>query len=167
MNPPEKQPFDADDVCQVIVRLATSDAALVDDREMPAICLQHMVAVMLLDKAVSFRAAHDKLRMEDANVRRVRAAVQLVPDQQLETRLPRREATVTVVLADGTQLTEHVDAVRGTAENPMTRAEVVAKSRDLMSPILGRAHCEDLIDQVLALETVTNVQGLRPLLQRA
>jgi 2-methylcitrate dehydratase PrpD len=100
--------------------------------------------------------------MESPDVRSVRALVQLVPDQQLEARLPRREATVTVVLADGTQLTEHVDAVRGTAENPMPRAEVVAKCRDLMSPILGRAHCEDLIDQVLALETVTNVQGLRP-----
>jgi 2-methylcitrate dehydratase PrpD len=163
----KKRPFDAMDVRQVIVRVATSEGALVDNREMPDICLQHMVAVMLLDKTASFRAAHDKPRMESPEVRSIRAIVQLVPDQQLEARLPRREATVTVMLADGTQLTEHVDAVRGTAENPMPRAEVVAKCRDLMSPILGRAHCEDLIDQVLALETVTNVQGLRPLLQRA
>jgi 2-methylcitrate dehydratase PrpD len=163
----KKRPFEAKDVRQVIVRVATSEGALVDNREMPDICLQHMVAVMLLDKTASFRAAHDKPRMESPEVRSIRAIVQLVPDQQLEARLPRREATVTVMLADGTQLTEHVDAVRGTAENPMPRAEVVAKCRDLMSPILGRAHCEDLIDQVLALETVTNVQGLRPLLQRA
>src|SRR5262249_23669535 len=103
----KKQPFDVNDVRKVIVRVATSEAALGDNREMPDICLQHMVAVMLLDKTASFRAAHDKPRMESPDVRRVRATVQLVSDEQLEARLPRREATVTIVLADGSQLTEH------------------------------------------------------------
>ena len=42
-----------------------------------------------------------------------------------------------MTLTDGTRLTERVDAVRGTAENPMTREEVVAKCRDLMTPVLG------------------------------
>jgi 2-methylcitrate dehydratase PrpD len=163
----KKRPFDASQVKHVTVHVATSEGALVNNREMPDICMQHMVAVMLLDKTASFRAAHDKPRMENPEVRRVRSLVELVLDPQLEARLPRREATVIVQLTDGTQLTEHVDAVRGTAENPMPRAEVVAKCQDLMSPILGRAHCADLIDQVLALETVTDVRGLRPLLQRA
>ena len=35
------------------MRVATSEAALVNNREMPDICLQHMVAVMLLDKTAS------------------------------------------------------------------------------------------------------------------
>ena len=39
-----------------------------------------------------------------------------------------------MTLADGTKLTERVEAVRGTAENPMTREEVVAKARELMTP---------------------------------
>jgi 2-methylcitrate dehydratase PrpD len=126
-----------------------------------------MVAVMLLDKTASFRAAHDKPRMDNPDVRRMRATVQLVPDPQLETRLPRREATVTITLADNTQLTEHVDAVRGTAENPMPRAEVVTKCRDLMAPILGLTTCNSLIDRVLTLEKLDDVRSLRPLLQRA
>ena len=49
-----KRPFDADQVQQVVVRLATSAGAVVNNREMPDICLQHMIAVMLLDKTASF-----------------------------------------------------------------------------------------------------------------
>src|SRR5258708_2498539 len=40
-----KRPFEADQVQRVTVRLAPSVAAVVDDRDIPDICLQHMVAV--------------------------------------------------------------------------------------------------------------------------
>jgi len=42
-------------------------------------------------------------------------------------RLPAREATVDVVLTDGQRFSQHVSAVRGTAQNPMTRDEVVGE----------------------------------------
>ena len=69
-------------------------------------------------------------------------------------------------LADGTKLTERVEAVRGTAQNPMTRDEVVSKARDLMSPALGASKSAKLIQAILALETVNDIRELRPLLQR-
>jgi hypothetical protein len=40
----------------------------VNNREMPDICLQHVLAVMLLDKTVSFAAAHAKTHMQDSEV---------------------------------------------------------------------------------------------------
>jgi len=163
----KKHPFEADQVQSVIVRVATSEAALVNNREMPDICLQYMVAVMLLDKTATFRSSHDKARMQDPLVQRQRAKVQLIGDAELEHRLPRRETIVQATLSDGTRLTDHVDAVRGTAENPMSREEVVAKSRDLMSPVLGEAKSASLIAKVLNLESLKNVRELRPLLQRA
>jgi len=162
-----RQPFDADQVTQVTVRCATSEAALVDNREMPDICLQHIIAVMLVDKALSFKAAHDKARMEDPTIRRHRAKIQLVPDEELERRRPQRQAIVEVTLTNGTQLTQRVDAVRGTAENPMSRDEVVAKCRELMAPILGSERCTRLIEQILGIENVKDVRSLRPLLQRS
>jgi len=55
-----KRAFDADDVLQVVVRLAPTVGAVVDNRDIPDICLQHMIAVMLIDKTASFAAAHDK-----------------------------------------------------------------------------------------------------------
>jgi len=161
----KRQPFAADQVKQVVVRAATSAAYTVNNRDMPDICLQHLVAVMLIDKTVSFRAAHDKARMQDPAVLRERAKVQLVPDEELEKLIPVRVAIVEVTLTDGTRLTERVEHVRGTPENPMTRVEVVAKARELMAPVLGAATCSNLIERVLALDSVKDVRELRPLLQ--
>jgi 2-methylcitrate dehydratase PrpD len=149
------------------VRVATSAAYTVNNRDMPDICLQHLVAVMLLDKTVSFRAAHDKPRMQDASVLRERAKVQLVPDAELEKLIPVRVAVVELTLLDGTQLSERVEHVRGTPENPMTREEVVAKARELMAPVLGAQTCSKLIERVLALDTVKDIRELRPLLSHA
>jgi 2-methylcitrate dehydratase PrpD len=74
-------------------------------------------------------------------------------------------AIVEVTLNDGTKLTERVEHVRGTPENPMTRDEVVAKARELMTPVLGAATCSSLIERVLALDNVKDIRELRPLLQ--
>jgi 2-methylcitrate dehydratase PrpD len=161
----KKHPFDADQVRQVIVRIGTTPASVVNNREMPDICLQHMFAVMLLDKTATFKAAHDKARMKDPEILRQRAKVQLIGDAELERLLPRREAIVEVTLTNGTTLTEHVVAVRGTPANPMTREEVVAKERDLMAPVLGAANTASLIEKMLGLENVKDIRELRPLLQ--
>jgi 2-methylcitrate dehydratase PrpD len=164
-NLQKRRPFTADQVQKVTVRAATSAAYTVNNRDMPDICLQHLVAVMLLDKTVSFRAAHDKARMQDSSVLRERAKVQLVPDKELEKLIPIRVAIVELTLTDGTQFSERVEHVRGTPENPMTRAEVVAKARDLMSPVLGAKGYSDLVERVLALDQVKDIRHLRPLLQ--
>ncbi len=165
-NMRKKRPFEADQVDKVVVRAATSAAYTVNNRDMPDICLQHLVAIMLLDKTVSFRAAHDKARMQDPAVLGERAKVQLVPDESLEKLIPVRVAMVEVTLKDGTQLSERVDAVRGTPDNPMPREEVVAKARDLMTPVLGAAACSKLIERMLELDKVKDIRQLRPLLQR-
>jgi 2-methylcitrate dehydratase PrpD len=161
----KKNPFEADQVKEVVVRAAASAAYTVNNRDMPDICLQHLVAVMLVDKTVSFKAAHDKARMKDPAVLRERAKVQLIPDQELEKLIPVRVAIVEVTLNDGTKLTDRVEHVRGTPENPMTREEVIAKARELMTPVLGDAKCSSLIERVLALDNVKDIRELRPLLQ--
>src|SRR5579864_825375 len=166
VNIRKRRPFEVDQVDKVIVRVATSEAKTVNNREMPDICMQHMIAVMLIDKTASFAAAHDKPRMKDAAILRERAKVQLVPDEELERQYPKRESIVEVTLKDGTRLTERVDAVRGTVDNPMTREEVVSKCRDLMTPLLGSEKCSKLIERVLNMEHVKKIQELRPLLQR-
>jgi 2-methylcitrate dehydratase PrpD len=162
-----RRPFDAGDVQRVVVRLAPTVATVVDNRDIPDICLQHMVAVMLLDKTVSFAAAHDKARMKNAAVLRQRAKVQLVGDPALQQLMPVRVAVVEVTLTDGTQLTERVEAVRGTPRNPMSRAEVVDKCRGLMAPVIGADSTKKLIDTLLEIERVANVRTLRSMLQRA
>ena len=91
----------------------------------------------------------------------------VLDDGELQRALPRREAIVEITLNDGTQLSKHVTAVRGSAANPMSREEVVAKARELMTPVLGAVNASGLIDKMLTLETVKSVRELRPLLQLA
>jgi len=160
-----RQSFEADDVQRVTVRLAPTVATVVDNREIANICLQHMVAVMLLDETVSFEAAHDEARMLDAAILRERAKIDLVHDEDLVQFLPVRVAIVEIELADGSRHTERVEAVRGTPRNPMSRSEVIDKARDLITPVLGRETSRRLIETVYEIESVTDVRALRPLLQ--
>jgi len=162
-----KRPFDANDVTRVVVRLAPTVGAVVDNRDIPDICLQHMMAVMLLDKTASFHAAHDKARMQDAAVLRQRSKVTYTPDTSLNRLLPVRVAIVEITFTDGTQLSEQVEAVRGTVRNPMPREEVVDKARDLIAPVLGAATAQTLITTLMTIEGVKDIRTLRPLLQKA
>ncbi len=159
--------FSADDVSKVVVRIASDEANTVSNRDMPDICMQHMVAIMLLDKTVTFRSVHDKARMKDPAVLRQRAKVEVLADPRIDARRPRREAIVEITFNDGTQLSEWVRDVRGTAENPMTREEVISKARDLIVPVVGEATAKSLIEKVFALETLRDIRELRPALQKS
>lgn len=163
----QQRPFTANDVKKVVVRLGTDEVDTVSDREMPDICLQYLVAIMLLDKTVTFASVHNKARMQDPAVLRQRAKVELVSDPRIDARRPRREAIVELTLTDGTKLSDWVRDVRGTANNPMTRQEIIAKARELIAPVLGAANCSTLIDKVFALESVKDIRELRPVLQRS
>jgi 2-methylcitrate dehydratase PrpD len=161
----KQHPFDASQLQQVKIRLATDEAAIVNNREIPDICVQHMLAVALLDKTVTFASAHDKARLKDPATLRERAKINLIPDAQLESLMPLRVAILELTWNDGTQLRQRVDNVRGTPENPMTREEVLAKSRDLITPVLGERKCSELIGKVMGLEDLRDIRELRPLLQ--
>ncbi|PYS20871.1 MAG: MmgE/PrpD family protein [Acidobacteria bacterium] len=152
----KKRPIEPDQVREVIVRMDPR-TSVVNNREMPDVCIQHMLAVMLIDKTATFRSAHDKPRMQDPAILRHRAKVRLDP---------AAPPLLTIVLADGTRLSEDVKAVLGTAENPMTRDQVVAKARELMTPVLGASATAKLIERTLDLENVKSIRDLRPLLQK-
>ena len=162
----KREAVDPERVKQVQVRVATNEAAVVNNREIPDICLQHLTAVMLIDKTLTFKSAHDKPRMQDPAVLKLRAKVQLIPDEELQRRMPQREGTVDILMEDGKKISEHVAAVRGTFNNPMSHEEVITKARELMNPVLGGGQTTKLIDGVMALESLKNIRDLRPLLQR-
>ena len=124
-----------------------------------------MLAVALLDKTVSFASAHDPSRMKDPAVVQERTKINLIPDAELERLMPLRVAIVDVTLTDGTHLSQRVDNVRGTPENPMTREEILAKARDLITPVLGAKKCSALLLTIFDLENVADLRQLRPLLQ--
>ena len=155
----------AGDVDKVVVKVAHQGANTVDNRDMPDICMQHMCAVMLIDGTVTFLTSHDRKRMRDRNVLALRKRVELCGDDALSAAMPSRQGIVEVRLRDARALKHHTKAVRGSAENPMTRAEVDEKSFDLMAPVIGKARARKLCDAIWKLEKVKDVRSLRPLLR--
>ena len=155
----------ADDVEHVTVRVAKQGANTTDNRHMPDICMQHMCAVMLIDGIVTFESAHDEKRMKDRRVLAVRSRVELIGDEALTKVMPSRQGIVELRMKDGRTLVKHTKAVRGTAENPMARAEVDEKAYHLMAPILGKGRARGLCDAVWNLDKATDVRVLRPLLR--
>jgi 2-methylcitrate dehydratase PrpD len=161
----EQERIGANDVEKLVVRVARQGANTVDNRNMPDICLQHMCAVMLLDGTVTFKSAHDQKRMRDRNVLALRRRIELRADDVLTRAMPSRQGIVEIRLHDGREFTHHTKAVRGTADNPMTRGEVDAKAYDLMAPVIGKKRARRLCDAVWSLEQLRDVRALRPLLR--
>ena len=120
---------------------------------------------MLLDGTVSFASAHDQKRMRDRKVLELRRRIQLYGDDGLSAAMPSRQGIVEITLRDGRTLAYHTKAVRGSAENPMSRAEVDEKSYGLMAPVLGKERARKLCDTAWRLEKLADVRGLRPLLR--
>jgi 2-methylcitrate dehydratase PrpD len=153
------------DVAKLTVRVAKQGANTTDNRTMPDICMQHLCAVMLIDGIVTFASSHDEKRMRDPKVLALRSRVELLGDEALTRALPSRQGIVELKLKDGRELRHHTQAVRGTAQNPMSRTEVDEKAYHLMAPILGKARARLLCDAVWALNKLSNMRKLRPLLR--
>jgi len=159
-----KDGLKADQVEKLVVRVAHQGANTTDNRNMPDICMQHLCAVMLLDGTVSFKSSHDEKRMRHPKVLELRKRVVLQGDDALTKVMPSRQGIVEITLRDGRNLRHHTSAVRGTAENPMSRAEVDVKSYDLIAPVSGKAPARKLCDAIWNLEKLHDVRKLRPLL---
>lgn len=160
----EKHGLRAGDAQRIRVQVQDSESYIVDDRDMPDICMQHLIAVMLIDGKVTFASSHDVRRMKDRKVLDVRKRIEYLGSPEL-TRQGGRQAIVEVWTRDGRQLRHHTPVVKGAWENPMTRAEVDEKCLDLIAGVTGRKRARALLDRVWGLERETDIAALRPLLQ--
>jgi 2-methylcitrate dehydratase PrpD len=156
--------FHADDVRAIEVRIPHESYTIVNDREMPEICLQHLLATLVVDGRMGFASAHDRPRMDDPAVLAVRSRIALTGDDELSKAMPSRQGIVSVTLIDGRVLREHTKAVRGTPQNPMTRDELQEKSLELLVPVLGRDKSLRLCDTVWNIERVAHASELAALL---
>ena len=155
----------ADNIKRIRVDMPSASIRIVDNSTIPDLCLQHLVAMMIVDRGASFASVHDAARMSDPKVLAVRKLVELVPSQELQMAVPARQAIVRIDTADGRSLSHHTQVVRGTARNPMDAKEVEAKALDLMGPVLGTGRALELIATIGNLERIEQVSGLRRLLQ--
>ena len=154
------------DIRQIVVRLPESEADTVNDRMMPDINCQYLLAVAMLDGAVGFAAAHDFERMLAADVLALKERVRVVADAELTARHPAvRAAIVEVTTSDGRCLRQMVDRTPGGPRNPLTREEIEAKFLSLSAPVLGNRRAQNVVEQVRDLERLPDVAGLARLMR--
>jgi 2-methylcitrate dehydratase PrpD len=154
-----------EDIESAEVEIRSDEAFIVDNRDMPNICLQHLVALYLVDRTLSFDSVHDRARFDDPRVLALRIRVTLVPSVEL-LRAGGRQAIVTLRTHAGKVLHKHVKHVRGTWGDPMPRAEVDAKARYLLLPILGGEPTAALLSSLWQLEYL-NAEAFNALIEKA
>ena len=159
-----KHRITANDVERVVVTIDDQGARTVNQRTMASINIQHLVAVMLLDGDIIFASAHDDRRVRDSRVLKLKERITLQGSAALG-RAKTTQAIVEIITRDGRRLRHHTKAVRGTAANPMPRAEVEAKARDLLLPVIGPRRTTRLVDTMWHIEGLRDASTLRPLLQ--
>ncbi|HEY6256392.1 MAG TPA: MmgE/PrpD family protein [Xanthobacteraceae bacterium] len=153
------------DVESIELHLPSRSARTVDNAAMPAINVQHLMALLLIDGTLSFKTIHDAGRMQEPAILALRRKIALVPSDELMRARPRRQAIVTVKTRDGRCLDHRSVAVRGTADNPMSQAEVEAKAFDLIADVLGAHRAKAILRAIGTIEAVPDVTTLRRLWQ--
>jgi 2-methylcitrate dehydratase PrpD len=156
----------ADNVERIVARLPEDGARIVNERFMPDINCQHLIALSLVKGAVSFEDSHSFEMMTDPKVRAAKERVQLVADPKLMDPAAPRSGLVEVTLRDGRTVSHFTRHAPGTKENPMDTAAVNAKAQQLLEPMLGAGRAREVIERVNALEAVKNVRELGALLAR-
>jgi len=160
----EEHGLTADNVEHILLRLPEDGARIVDDRSMPDVNAQHIMAVALVDGFIDFENSHSYERMTDPQIVAARQRLELVADPALAVVEAPRSGFVEVTHRGGQKVNLFVSHAPGTPENPLTTAEVNAKARSLMAPILGEERTEALIQRINSLEEVADIRELRPLL---
>jgi 2-methylcitrate dehydratase PrpD len=153
-----------DGVESIVVRLPEDGARVVNDRAMPDVNCQHVIALALVEGGVSFDDSHSYEKMADPRIRAVKERVQLIPDRELMDPAAPRSGKVEVRLRDGRTVSHFTRHAPGTKENPMDTPRVNEKARHLMAPVLGAERTEEVIRRVNALERLADVRELRPFL---
>jgi len=159
-----KQPIPPEQIDKIIVRIPESGARTVNNRHMPDVNVQYMVAAILLEGKLSFELAHDYERFQNSRVLALKEKVQLIGDAELEKSGYRFQGLVEITLKDGRTLREHVINCRGRPENPMSPQEVEKKAAWLLEPILGKTNSDQVIDAIRQIEFVSNVRDLTKLM---
>jgi 2-methylcitrate dehydratase PrpD len=154
--------FGPADIERIHVVLPPRRAVAVDNKPMPAINLQHQLALLLLDGTVGFVSGHDEQRLNhdpDVAMLRARITVEGDPGQP-----EGGTAHLTLKLRDGRTLHGHTAHVRGTPKNPMSFDEIVGKARDIMATS-SFTEIDPILDALIGVAGLADIRDLGALLR--
>lgn len=162
----QEHSFSADAVEKLIVRMPDKELEIVDNRGMPDISVQHLLALMLIDGTINFASAHDYKRLKDRRVLALKRRIEAVGDPALTDPQRRWRAVIQITLKDGRELTHQTMAAKGMFENPLSAEEENEKALDLIAPVLGGRKATALLAALWKIDEVKDVRALRKLYQK-
>jgi len=154
-----------------MLRIALSQAAFDFHGKLPnykgkfeaLISGHYTAAVSLHDRALTL-AQFEPERYNDPKLRRfAQQQVEIQPDPALTG----GQTIVAIELADGGKLSARCDHMRGSFENPLSRAQIEEKFRAYANYRLPASRAEEIIEAVNRLEDFPSVRKLLNLLQQA
>ncbi|MBI2291030.1 MAG: MmgE/PrpD family protein [Betaproteobacteria bacterium] len=161
----KKYELRASDIEKMTVHMPDTEFQIVNNRQMPNICVQHMLALLAVDGEVTFHSAHDHERMHDPALLAFRKRMQIVPDPSLRDKLRRWRCVMHIEMSGGRKVSHKTMGAKGSFVNPLTRTEEEEKCLDLIVPVLGTGRAKKLIKAVWDFDRIPNVCSMRPLLQ--
>lgn len=117
--------------------------------------LQHWAACAFLDRAASIQQTTDE-KLQSAEIAALRRLVEIETDPAI----PRSGAAVVVDLQSGDTFAEKVLDCRGSANLPLTDAEIEAKFNAQAVPILGPKNARKLAQACWVVETLSDASVL-------
>jgi 2-methylcitrate dehydratase PrpD len=140
--------FHFNDIKELTVEIPTDRFHIVNDREIPSISAQHLIAVHLIRKTMGYEEAHNENLFNDPDVVNLRKKIKAISSEELAMARPERQSKITIILNNGKELFYHAKSVRGTPDNQMNEDDIVAKAKRLLS-VFKTSQTDDLIDLIL------------------
>jgi 2-methylcitrate dehydratase PrpD len=142
---------------------STCTASWRGTRKFDALISGHYTAAVILHDQELTLAQFEPARYDDPKMRRAAAEqIEVRPDAALTG-----VQAVVEIETDGATLTARCDHPRGSAENPLSRAQIESKFRTYADGVLTPSAIAETIDAVANLESLGSVRKLRDMLRAA
>jgi 2-methylcitrate dehydratase PrpD len=157
--------LNVDDIEHVAVHMPSFAASVVDNREMPSITLQDMLAVAMVAGRLGVAEAHSATLLLDRRVRRLRDLITVVRDADFDERQPHGRGARVVITTGGNVVSYEVEHPKGHRfRTPAPGwAEMREKWEPELVPFIGSARFDDFYSACTSLEavdTITDITGL-------
>ena len=161
----QKIPMDALQKSQISVRVSPYVADVVSKKRMPnspndaRFHLQYCLALVACGSDVILPEHSIKLdqQMLRPDIREAMQRITVIQDTSLSH---YHHCGVQVAESNGNTFEQNLSAPRGSPNEPMTDEQVIDKFRMLAEPVIGKDHTERAIDDVTAIEKMTDVSAL-------
>jgi len=155
----------AEDVAAILVRTTTRGADILSDpskfaprtRETADHSLPYVIAAAVADGTVLPNSFSDE-KLSDRRIWDLLSKIKVEADPEIDALFPAvKRARVSVTTLDGNTHTAQVDFAKGSPQNPLSDAEIIAKFRANAEGVVGEKRQDEIIGATWAFDEITDL----------